>query len=97
MLDADGVLWKGISGEENVVIDKQVLDFQEALIDLYHRGVLLCICSKNESTFIESSFLHPNMLLKKEHFVDIIANRVDKATNMRAISEKLKLFDFIPS
>ena len=91
VLDADGVLWKGISGEENVVIDKQVLDFQAALIDLYHRGVLLCICSKNESAFIESSFLHPNMLLKKEHFVDIIANRVDKATNMRAISEKLNL------
>ena len=91
ILDADGVLWKGISGEEDILIDKQVLDFQTILLDLYNRGVLLCVCSKNEDFLIDSSFNNPNMLLKKENFVIILSNRTDKATNICAIADELNL------
>lgn len=42
ILDADNVLWKGISGEESICIDEDVLRFQQLLIKLYDRGVLLC-------------------------------------------------------
>ena len=91
ILDADGVLWKGISGEEDILIDKQVLDFQTVLLDLYNRGVLLCVCSKNEDFLIDSSFNNPNMLLKKENFVIILSNRTDKVTNICAIADKLNL------
>lgn len=91
VLDADGVLWKGISGEEEIVIDEQVLKFQEVLVDLYRRGVLLCICSKNEDFLIERSLADPRMRVKKEHFVCIRANRTDKVTNICAMAEELNL------
>lgn len=91
ILDADGVLWKGISGEEDLLIDKQVLDFQTVLLDLYNRGVLLCVCSKNEDFLIDHSFENPNMLLKKENFVIILSNRTDKVTNICAIADRLNL------
>ena len=96
ILDADGVLWKGISGEEQILIDKNVLAFQKSLIELYEKGVLLCICSKNEDFLIEGSFNHPDMLLKKEHFVSIIANRLDKVTNIRTLVKDLNIsFDSV--
>ena len=91
ILDADGVLWKGISGEEDILIDKQVLDFQTHLLNLYDRGVLLCVCSKNEDFLIDHSFENPNMLLKKENFVIILSNRTDKVTNICAFADKLNL------
>ena len=91
ILDADGVLWKGISGEEDILIDKQVLDFQTHLLNLYDRGVLLCVCSKNEDFLIDHSFENPNMLLKKENFVIILSNRTDKVTNICAIADRLNL------
>ena len=91
VLDADNVLWKGISGEEDIVIDNQVLDFQNALLDLYHRGVLLCVCSKNEEFLVDRSFLENEMPLNKEHFVCFIANKSDKVTNICAIAENLNL------
>ncbi|MBE6693914.1 MAG: HAD-IIIC family phosphatase [Ruminococcaceae bacterium] len=91
ILDADGVLWKGISGEDDIVIDVEVLAFQSVLKDLYRRGVLLCICSKNENFLIERSLEHPKMLLTKENFACITANRNDKVTNIRAISDELNM------
>ena len=87
ILDADGVLWKGISGEEDIVIDDEVLAFQAVLKDLYRRGVLLCICSKNEDFLIERSLKNPKMLLATENFACITANRNDKVTNIRYISD----------
>lgn len=91
ILDADGVLWKGISGEEDIVIDKQVLNFQRTLLDLYNRGILLCVCSKNEDFLIDRSFSDHRMLLKKENFVCMLSNRSDKVTNICTIADKLNL------
>ena len=91
VLDADHVLWKGISGEETIVVDEDVLYFQKSLLELYNRGVLLCLCSKNEIGLIEESFSNSHMLLTKEHFVSFIANRFDKASNILAIADELNL------
>lgn len=91
ILDADHVLWKGISGEETIVVDEEVLYFQKSLLELYNRGVLLCLCSKNEIGLIEESFSNSHMLLTKEHFVSFIANRFDKASNILAIADELNL------
>ena len=52
ILDCDNVLWKGIAGEEAIAIDEEALTFQKELIRLYEKGVLLCICSKNEQMCI---------------------------------------------
>ncbi len=91
VLDADNVLWKGISGEEKVIIDQDVIDFQKDLCALYDRGVLLCLCSKNSKQLIDLSFSAEDMLIKKGHFVVFIANRNDKASNIKSIADELNL------
>ena len=91
VLDADNVLWKGVVGEEPILIDEAVLEFHSLLLDLYKRGVLLCLCSKNRAEWIEQAFANPRMLLKKEHFAAFVANRMDKASNLRAIANELNL------
>ena len=91
ILDADNVLWKGVCGEEEIVIDADILSFQKELLDYYKRGVLLCLCSKNEQAFVEQAFPHTSMLLKKEHFAVFVANRRDKVYNMEEIARQLNL------
>jgi len=47
-------------------------DFQKAILNLYHRGVLLALCSKNnEQDVLEVLATHPEMLLRQEHFVSM--------------------------
>ena len=91
VLDADNVLWKGVSGEEPTVIDDHILLFQQTLLELCERGVLLCLCSKNQPENVDKAFTMPRMLLKKEHFAAFFANRKDKASNIRNIAEELNL------
>ncbi len=91
VLDADNVLWKGVCGEEAIVIDAEATSFQQFLISLCARGVLLCLCSKNRPELVEASFTHPDMILKKEHFAAFVANRRDKASNLLQIADELNL------
>ena len=91
VLDADNVLWKGISGEEPLIIDNAVKKLQSLLLSFYERGVLLCLCSKNQTELIEEAFLMPQMQLKKEHFAVFLANRQDKASNLQTIASELNL------
>ena len=46
--DCDNVLWRGVAGEQDITVEKAHLAFQETLINLYDKGVLLCLCSKNQ-------------------------------------------------
>src|SRR5262245_42919014 len=56
VVDADGTLWGGIVGEDGVGGVKigrafpgsAYYDFQQALLALRDRGVLLALCSKND-------------------------------------------------
>lgn len=91
ILDADNVLWKGISGEEKIEIDADILNFQEYLLELYQNGVLLCLCSKNQTEIIEQSFSDENMRLKQENFAVFLANRNDKVSNIKQIAAELNL------
>lgn len=91
VLDADNVLWKGVSGEEAIVIDETVLNFQSLLLSFYEKGVLLCLCSKNQTELIEQAFQSTGMLLGKEHFAVFLANRLDKASNLQTIAIELNL------
>ncbi len=92
ILDCDNVLWKGIAGEEEIKVDEEVLAFQKELICLYEKGVLLCICSKNDQETIKGVFQDERMLLKEEHLVLSKVNRKDKASNILEISNELSLF-----
>lgn len=64
VVDCDNVLWGGILSEvgmENLRLGssglgKEYQDFQRFLLALYHRGVLLAVCSKKILLLILSSF-----------------------------------------
>ena len=89
--DADNVLWRGISGEEEILIDQDVEKYHSLLSNLYERGVLLCICSKNEENNIKNALDNTSLTLNRDHFVIIKANRNDKVSNINDISDELGL------
>ena len=100
ILDLDNTLWGGVVGEDGLDGIKLDGEFpgaafqavQAKALDLYERGVILGICSKNNPddalAAIES---HPGMLLKPQHFAAIRANWQDKATNLKEIAEELSI------
>ena len=100
VLDCDNTLWGGIIGEDginNIQLGSSYpgsvyLDFQKSVLNLYNRGILLAICSKNNEPDVMEVFeSHPYMILKKDHFVSMKINWNDKATNLKEIARDLNI------
>jgi FkbH-like protein len=100
VLDCDNTLWGGVIGEDgingirlgNTYPGSAYVEFQAAILDLYHRGVLLALNSKNnEKDALEVFEQHPSSLLKPEHFVAKRINWQDKALNLREIAAELNI------
>ena len=100
VLDLDNTLWGGVLGEDGpdgiaLGFDAKgasFLAFQQAILDLYNRGVILAINSKN--TYEDAMRVirsHPNMVLKENNFAAIRINWNDKAANMREIAAELNI------
>lgn len=99
VLDLDNTLWGGVIGEDG--IDGIVLsdhgegsrfyNFQQKLLEMKKRGVVLAIDSKNNESDVEAMFDHPSLLLKKDDFVSLKINWNDKASNFKEIEEELNL------
>ncbi|NPV81332.1 MAG: HAD-IIIC family phosphatase [Firmicutes bacterium] len=100
ILDMDGTLWGGIIGEDgiggiklgNTYPGSAYVDFQHAVLNLYRRGIILGICSKNEPDIaLEVLDSHPDMVLRREHFASMRINWRDKATNIQEIVQELNI------
>ena len=100
ILDCDNVLWGGIIGEDGLSRIKlgksypglAFYEFQLEILNLYHRGIILAICSKNNDSDVWEVFEnHPYMLLKREHISAFRINWDDKATNIKSISHELNV------
>src|SRR3989344_4688791 len=100
VLDLDNTLWGGIVGEEgieNIKLGpekegKQFMDFQKRLLELFERGVILAINSKNNyEDAIEVIKNHKYMILKEHHFASMKINWQDKITNMKEIVKELDI------
>lgn len=101
ILDLDNTLWGGVladDGLEGVRIGQGSMEgeaflaFQQAILHLRARGVVLAVCSKNNEEVARSAFeQHPDMLLRLEHFAMFQANWLDKATNVKSIAATLNL------
>lgn len=89
--DCDNCLWHGISGEENVYLDQATFSFQEELVRLYEKGVLLCLCSKNDPQTIDKAFRGLSMPLKPAHILLSKINWNNKAENLQEIALELNL------
>jgi FkbH-like protein len=100
VLDLDNTLWGGVVGDDGLEgIGLGDLDeggafhaFQCYLRELWRRGVLLAVCSKNNDAIARRVFAeHPAMVLKEEHIAVFVANWEDKATNIARIRETLNI------
>jgi FkbH-like protein len=100
VLDCDDVLWGGVLGEEGIAGIKigraypgsPYLELQQEILNLYHRGVVLALCSKNDASDVWDVFRnHPDMVLRENHIAAARINWNDKATNLREIAAELNL------
>lgn len=98
--DLDNTLWGGVIGEDGMAGIKIGAEYpgaahlalQQAMLDLHHRGILLTICSKNNSTdALEVLEKHPGMLLRPKHFAAMRINWSDKAQGLREIAAELNI------
>ncbi|MDD3138163.1 MAG: HAD-IIIC family phosphatase [Lachnospiraceae bacterium] len=100
VLDCDNTLWGGIVGEDGtfgISIGDEYpgsayKNFQQEIINLYNRGILIALCSKNnEADVIDVFKKNSNMKLKLEHIVDYEINWESKAENIKNIAAKLNI------
>ncbi len=100
VLDCDGVLWGGVVGEDGMAgialgttaPGSAYREFQQEAVNLYHRGVVLALCSKNEAADVWEIFdRHPDMVLRREHVAAARINWTDKATGLRELAQELNL------
>lgn len=100
VLDCDNTLWGGIVGEDGIKGIKlgpdypgsTYLEFQQEILSLYHRGVILALCSKNNELDIwDVMDNNSQMLIKREHISSAMINWKDKASNIQKIARDLNI------
>jgi FkbH-like protein len=100
VLDLDGTLWGGTLGEEGLSGIKightypgnAFRRFQQTVLSLHRRGILLAIVSKNNDGEVAEVFRsHPDMILKAEHFSATRINWRDKVDNLLDIAAELRI------
>lgn len=100
VVDLDNTLWGGTLGEDGLTgihlsPDHKGASFQNlqrVIRDLFHRGIILAVCSKNNaSEAMEAIQSHPGMVLRPEHFAAVRINWQDKAQNLREIAQELNI------
>ncbi len=100
VLDLDNTLWGGVLGEDGIEGVKLGGDypgkafhfFQESLLALSKRGVILTVCSKNnEADVLEAWEKNPFMVLRKDTFAAWRINWNDKPSNIRELAEELNI------
>lgn len=100
VLDLDNTLWGGVAGEDGISgikldIDgpaKSFYDFQKEILNLYNKGIILAINSKNNlQDAMEIIENHPHMLLRRKHFAAMRINWEDKVTNLKEIARELNI------
>lgn len=100
VLDCDNVLWGGILSEDGIEnlklgysgLGRVYQDFQRFVLSLYHHGVILAVCSKNDLSDVLTMFRgHNEMVLKEEYIACFQVNWEDKPRNIKKIAEKLNI------
>ena len=100
ILDLDNTLWGGVIGENGIqginlgptVQGRSFLEFQQCLLSLYNRGIILAINSKNNpDDALEVIRSHPYMILREKHFAAMRINWNNKVENMKSIAHELNI------
>lgn len=100
VLDCDNTIWGGIIGEDGlngIKLSKtypgsSFFEFQQEVVSLSNRGVIIALCSKNNEADVWEVFdKHPDMVLRREHIATAQINWQDKAANLRQIALDLNI------
>lgn len=100
ILDLDNTLWGGVIGDDgidNIEIGELGIGYafselQRWLKELKRRGIILCVCSKNNEDVAKEPFeKHPDMLLRLNDIAMFVANWEDKASNIRYIQRTINI------
>jgi FkbH-like protein len=100
VLDCDNVLWGGVVGEAGIKGIKVSQAFpgnnfrkiQQIAVNLYNRGIILALCSKNNEEDVWQVFdEHQEMLLKRNHIAAWRINWQDKASNLVELAEEMNI------
>ncbi len=101
ILDLDNTIWGGIIGDDGLEgiqlghslgIGKAFTEFQMWIKKLKDRGIIICICSKNNEDIAKEVFeKHPDMILKLDDIAVFIANWETKVDNIRSIQQILNI------
>lgn len=95
VLDCDNTLWDGVCGEEGadgIGFSDERIHLQQLAADLSAKGLLVCLCSKNNEADVWEVFdRRSEMKLKREHLVSWKINWLPKSANLRALAAELQL------
>jgi FkbH-like protein len=100
ILDLDNTLWGGVIGDDGLEgirlghfgDGEGFHALQCFLKELRARGILLCVCSKNDHVNAIKPFReHPEMVLKEEDITVFVANWDNKAGNIETIKQTLNI------
>jgi FkbH-like protein len=100
VLDLDNTLWGGVVGDdglEGIVLGSDgpgeaFAAFQDYVLELKNRGILLAVASKNDEPLARSVFEHhPDMRIRPNDIAVFAVNWEDKPTNLRRIAQEANL------
>ena len=101
ILDLDNTLWGGVIGDDGMEgiqlghglgIGKMFTEFQMWVKKLKDRGIIVCICSKNDEDKAKEPFeKHPDMVLRLSDISVFMANWEIKVDNIRTIQQILNI------
>lgn len=101
VFDCDNTLWKGVIGEDGPDgidmspksdIGKNFYLVQQIAIALSKKGVLICLCSKNNLYEVIDLFgKHPDMVIDNNHVVTHRINWNNKHENLKEIATELNI------
>ena len=101
ILDLDNTLWGGVVADEgtdgikidpNDPVGEAYRFFQQYVLQLKNRGVILAVISKNDYRLAKEPFdVNDKMILKYNDFSAFIANWDSKASNIDLVAEELNI------
>lgn len=100
VVDLDNTLWGGVIGEDGIdgiqlgpnYPGSAFVEFQRAILDLYRRGVILAVASKNNPADVDAVFSnHRFMMIRKEHFAELQIHWNPKSDSIQRIATRLNI------
>lgn len=100
VLDLDNTLWGGVIGDDGLEAielgdlgnGKAFSRFQKWIKELKRRGVIVCVCSKNNEAVAKDVFQrHPDTVLKTEDISVFAVNWNNKVDNLHFIQRTLNI------